>query len=54
MFAKDYAKDLVNKFYSKNNNYPEKSLDYFIYKKSIDDAKEFLKEVNTEIKKIDN
>ena len=54
MFAKDYAKDLVNKFYSKNNKYPEKSLDYFIYKKSIDDAKEFIKEVITEIKKIDN
>ena len=52
MFAKDYAKDLVNKFYSKNNNYSEKSLDYFIYKKSINDAKEFIKEVNKEIKKL--
>jgi hypothetical protein len=52
MLAKDYSKELLKKFYDKNNNYPEKSYDYFCHKKSIIDAKEFLKEVDKELSKL--
>ncbi len=52
MDAKDYAKNLVNGFYIINNNYPEKSLDYFDYKKSVIDAKSFLIEIKKELNKL--
>jgi|TARA_R110001599_G_scaffold11116_3_gene53384 hypothetical protein len=52
MNAKNYAKNLVNCFYNINNNYPEKSLDYFDYEKSIIEAKSFLLEIKKEINKL--
>ncbi len=52
MDAKDYAKNLVNDFYIVNNNYPEKSLDYFDYRKSLIDAKSFLIEIKKELNKL--
>lgn len=52
MLAKDYAKELLNEFYYKNNNYPEKSYDYFCHNESILDAKEFLKQVEEELSKL--
>ncbi len=53
MDAKDYAKNLVNDFYIINNNYPEKSLDYFQFRKSVFEAKSFLLEIKKEINKLD-
>ncbi len=52
MLAKDYAKELLNEFYYKNNNYPEKSYDYHCHIESIIDAKEFLKQVEEELSKL--
>ena len=40
-----YARELVDEFYSEINNYPEKSLDYFDYEKSIKCAFLYLKKV---------
>ena len=46
------AVQLVNLFYDKNNNFPENSVDYFCWKKSINDVFQYLEEIKKEVKKL--